>query len=366
MKSIKIFSAIILALTFQSCLSADEDPVKVAPITGQTLEPKIGGAAQGNQVWVKLSDASQSTNIRTDWDLAFYSGDQFRVILNNSIIMAVGKIPSATDINLVKVSDVAQLQDVVQIGTFDAANMQYIDNPNGNFLTQSSGISEIKVNDADNPIYLLNMGRKIYDGTIAPGSVITGGDSRGWKKIQILRADNGYKIRYADLNDKTYKEYNVTKSADHNFKFFSIENNVEVKVQPQKKAWDLGFTVFTNEVFTTTGQASGSYVFADFVVTNTLDGVGAYQVNVATGQTLDQAYNNFKMSDIDASKFIFNDQRAIGDHWRITTGSNGAQVYSNRFFVIKSADGFFFKLRFNRMTNNSGERGFPSFEYDPL
>lgn len=366
MKFIKILSFLVLAVFSQSCLPADEDPVKLAPISGKSLSPNIGGDKEPNQVWVQLSTGDMTFNKRTDWDLAFYTGTQFRVLINSSIISAVGKIPNATDLDKVKASDVLALQDQIQIGTFDAANLQYIDNPNGDFINQTTGIAEIKENDADNAIYLVNMGREIYDGTIAPGSVITGGEHRGWMKIQILRSANSYKIKYAKLEETTHQEYVVSKESDYNFKFLNLNQKREVIIHPKKKMWDLGFTVFTNEVKTADGVAAGSYVFADFVLTNLVDGVGAYQVNVPSGQTLDGSYNAFKMKDIDASKFIFNDQRAIGDKWRITTGSNGAQVYANRFFIIKSADGFFFKLRFNRMTNDKGERGHTTFEYEPL
>lgn len=366
MKFIKIFGFSVLAILSQSCLPAKEDPVKLPPITGANLSPNIGGAAEPNQVWVHLSTGEMTSNKRTDWDLAFYTGNQFRVLINNSIISAVGKIPNATDIDKVKAKDVEALQDQIQIGTFDVSNLKYIDNPNGDFINQTSGIAEISENDADNGIYLLNMGRDIYDGTIAAGSVITGGEHRGWMKIQILRNANGYKIKYAKLEETSHQEYVVSKESDYNFKFLNLNQKREVVIHPKKKMWDLGFTVFTNEVYTNEGQAAGSYVFADFVVSNLVDGVGAYQVNVGSGQTLDTAYNAFKLKDIDASKFIFNDQRAIGDKWRTTTGTNGAQVYANRFYIIKSADGFFFKLRFNRMTNDKGERGNTSFEYEPL
>ena len=317
----------MLSILAQSCLSADENPVKLSPISGKNLSPNIGGAAQPNQVWVHLSSGEMTTNKRTDWDLAFYTGAQFRVLINSSIISAVGKIPNATDIDKITTKDVEALQNQIQIGTFDPSNLQYVDNPNGDFLHQTSGIAEIKDTDAENSIYLLNMGRDIYGETITTGSVMTGGEHRGWMKVQIFKTATAYKIKYAKLEENSHQEYIVGKDSDYNFKFLNLNQKREVIIHPKKKKWDLGFTVFTNEVNTNEGQAAGSYVFADFVVSNLIDGVGAYQVNVASGQTLDAAYNAFELKDIDTSKFIFNDQRAVGDKWRSTTGSNGAQVY---------------------------------------
>lgn len=372
MKYLKILSLLSMMAATQSCLSADEDPVAVRPMTGSEVNVAVGGATEPNQVWIDLSDHDKpGINKRTDWDLGFYSGDDFRVIMNGSLAMTVIKVSNATDLGKIKEVNVESLKEIAQVGTFDSENLKYIDNPNGNFLTQTSGIDVIKENDADNPIYLVNMGREIPAvGSIAPGSVALSGDERGWKKVQIVRAPNGYKIRYADLNadNGNIKEYIITKDPEYNFTFFNLKTGSPVKIQPKKKNWDLVFTTFTNEVFMGPGNSAGSYFYADFIATNTLNGVGAYQVNV-TG-SLDEAYNAFKLKDVDAAKFVFNDHRAIGDKWRTTTGTAANPVpfvYSDRFFVLKDAEGFYFKLRFNTMKNSkTGERGFTNFEFDPL
>ncbi|MEG0926051.1 HmuY family protein [Chryseobacterium sp.] len=377
MKYLKIFSALSVMLAAQSCVSADEDRVPAPPITGSSVNVPIGGATEPNQVWIDLSDMvkeekepRKTINKRTDWDLGFYTGDDFRVIINGSLAMTVIKIPNATDISKVKEADIESLKEIAQVGTFDAENMKYIDNPNGDFLNQTSGIEAIKANDAENPIYLVNLGREIPPANnIGPGSVSLSGDPRGWKKVQILRATNGYKIRYADLNAGSdgIKEHIITKDPEYNFAFFNLKTGTPAKIQPKKKSWDIAFTTFTNEVFMGPGSSAGSYFYADFITTNTLDGVGAYQVNV-TGN-LEQAYAAFKLKDVDASKFVFNDHRAIGDKWRTTTGTPDNPVpfvYSNRFFILKDTNGFYFKLKFSSMKNLKGERGFTGFAFDPL
>ncbi|WP_106916413.1 HmuY family protein [Chryseobacterium aurantiacum] len=377
MKYLKIFSALSVMLAAQSCVSADEDRVPAPPITGSSVNVPIGGATEPNQVWIDLSDMvkeekepRKTINKRTDWDLGFYTGDDFRVIINGSLAMTVIKIPNATDISKVKEADIESLKEIAQVGTFDAENMKYIDNPNGDFLNQTSGIEAIKANDAENPIYLVNLGREIPSANnIGPGSVSLSGDPRGWKKVQILRATNGYKIRYADLNAGSdgIKEHIITKDPEYNFAFFNLKTGTPAKIQPKKKSWDIAFTTFTNEVFMGPGSSAGSYFYADFITTNTLDGVGAYQVNV-TGN-LEQAYAAFKLKDVDASKFVFNDHRAIGDKWRTTTGTPDNPVpfvYSNRFFILKDTNGFYFKLKFSSMKNLKGERGFTGFAFDPL
>ncbi|WP_028121483.1 HmuY family protein [Epilithonimonas tenax] len=347
---------------FQSCLRDNEDPVSVSPIMGKIDSAQVGGAAQPNQIWYDLSSGSKSSSRRTDWDLAFYSGDQFKVIINSSVMMAAGKIPDIRDINQVTEPDVAMLKTKVLVANFDPANVHYIDDVKGNFPTDYSAISEIAVNDADNAVYLINMGKEIYTGSVPIGSVITGGEDRGWMKLQITRSgSSAYRIRYANISETTYREFVIHKNTDYNFSFFSLKNNREVTIQPQKKKWDLCFSVFTNSI-----EGAGTYIYADFVTDNIVGGSASYQVMIPANVSASEYYNSFKSSDIDPSLFIRTDQRTIGANWRNPVGTNGLEVYGDRFYVIKDPEGFFYKLKFLRMTNDKGERGHPMFQYKPL
>lgn len=361
MKKILFCFLIGTSLISQSCINDNEDPVSIAPTDGEVVNPDVGGATQPNQVWIDLGTNTQILTKRTDWDLAFYSGSAFKVMLNSSIMMAAGKIPNATDIDLVTEANVATLKDEVQVANFNPANVVYIDDVNGNFPSGYTAIEEIKVNDAENAVYLVNMGKEIYTGTVATGSVATGGDSRGWMKVQVVRSGDGYKVKYASLNDTTHKELTITKNTAYNYNFVSLKNNKEVPVQPERKKWDISFTVFTNTI-----TGAGSYIYADFVTINNLGGAGAYEVKVTAPASGVEAYKNFKATDIDQSKLIYNDQRVIGSNWRNPVGVNGLEVYGDRFYIIKDAEGYYFKLRFTRLTSIAGERGRPQFEYQPL
>ena len=360
----KILFCLVLGASFisQSCINDNEDPVAVAPSDGARVDANVGGATQPNQVWFDLGTDSQILTKRTDWDLAFYSGSAFKVVLNSSIMMAAGKIPNATDIDAVTEASVTSLKTQVQVANFNPSNVTYIDDVNGNFPAGYTAIEEIKSNDSENAVYLINMGKEIFTGTVPVGSVATGGDSRGWMKVQITKtANGGYKLKYASLASSSHEELIINKNTAYNYNFVSLKNKKEVVVQPEKKKWDLCFTVFTNTI-----TGAGSYIYADFVTINNVGGAGAYEVVVPAPGSGVEAYTNFKTSDIDQSKFIYNDQRVIGSNWRNPVGANGLEVYGDRFYIIKDAEGYYFKLRFTRLTNTSGERGFPQFEYKPL
>lgn len=367
MKKMILGLLVVTSLISQSCINDNEDPVAVSPIQGSIADPLVGGPTEPNQVWIDLSDVDsnnrpkQTVTIRTDWDLAFYSGSSFKVILNSSIMMAAGKVTGITDFSQVNQSNVTALMSQVQVANFNPSNVPYIDEVKGNFPEGYTAIQEIKLIDADNPVYLVNMGKEIYNGSVAEGAVATGGNSRGWKKVQILRAGEGYKVKSADLDGENYYEVTVAKNTAYNYSFVSLKDKRQLFIQPEKKKWDLCFTVFTNTI-----DGSGSYVFADFVTHNNVGGVGAYEVAVTSGSGI-EAYNNFKASDIDPAKFVYDDHRIIGANWRNPVGTNGLEVYGNRFYIIKDASGYYFKLRFTRLTESgTKKRGHPQFEYKPL
>lgn len=353
--------ACFLILVLQSCIRDNEDPVAVAPYEGIVMElDSVGGASEPNQVWIRLENSEYTHNRRTDWDLGFYSGTEFKVILNNSTYMAAAKIENVADINSVNSTNTAELKEKVQVANFDPENASYVDDVKGNFPTAYTAIAGINATDSENAVYLVNMGKEIYTDPIPNGSVITGGASRGWKKLQITRSGNSYKIKYADLDATTYTEKIIEKNPAYNFTYFSMVKNNTVTVQPEKKKWDLCFTVFTNLI-----PGAGSYVYSDFVTTNIMGGAAAYQVTAPAGASAAELYNSFTAAQIDQSKFVTNDQRTIGGSWRLV-GPNGSTLYGDRFYIVKDTEGHYYKLRFNKLSSIHGERGRPQFEYKPL
>lgn len=243
--------------------------------------------------------------------------------------MAVKKLET-NDITQVVSSDLS-----VAVGTFVAENMEYVDHPYGNI--SGTAIAEISANASENMVYLLNLGNEVPTTPAAAGSVNTSGEARGWMKIKIDRSSDGYKLLYAPLDATTYSEVTIPKSSSHNFSFFSLLNQQVVAVEPEKEAWDIKFSTFTNEI-----SGYGSYFYSDFVLTNAVSGVRAYKVDENSSTT----YNSFTTSDIDHSLFnteMAKDQRVIGSNWRST---QPLELYNNVFFVLKDAAGNIYIFKF--------------------
>lgn len=321
---------------------------------GGSLQPNVGGPNQGNQVFIDLSKNISTEVIRDSWDLGFYGGEAFRVGINGSVYMMAAPL-STNDIDSINSTneEITNLQPLMSIGQVGAD--AYIDNVSGDI--NGTAISQISVSDAENVVYLINLGYEVGTGATNPGSVDVTDDPRGWKKIRILRSGDDYVLQYADLDDTTHQEVTISKDPNYNFTFFSFNTNQFVDVEPEKLKWDLSFTVFSNQL-SFPGGGSGAYGFSDFVIHNRKGNVEAYMIN-----TSEFEYNDFNLNDVNSSNFLEH-QTTIGSNWRSVF--NGGSVHTDRFFIVKDPSGNIYKLKFIALTNENGERGYPEFEYELL
>ncbi|MCK8481648.1 HmuY family protein [Psychroserpens algicola] len=349
----------ISLFAFSSCSSDDDSPqgpIEIV-IEGAAVSPEVGGPNQQNQVYIDLSTNTTTSAQRDSWDLGFYSGNDFRVVINGSIYMATAEL-SSTDIDAINSStqEVIDLQPQVAVGTFDEANMEFIDAPSGNIA--STAIAQISDTDANNKVYLVNLGFEVGTETPSTGSVDVSDDSRGWKKIRVLKNGTDYILQYADLDDTTHEEMTISKNSAYHFTFFSFNTRSIVNVEPQATQWDLNFTVFTNEI-----QGYGSYGYSDFVVNNSKSNALVYMLDSEEDAL---SYEEFLLADVDQTKFII-DQRSIGSSWRNGGGPGTLpSLKDNVFYIVNDTDGNLYKLKFLALTNEAGERGYPEFVYSLL
>lgn len=327
---------------------------------GTALSPEVGGSLQPNQVFVDLSTGKMTSVLRTSWDLGFYSGSTFRVVLNSSVKMSAKQL-ATTNIDEVQVADETMIINQGQ------GNSTQIDDPTAAFTATDvfkTAIAEVSATDSENKVYLINMGSNpatVKPATGSEGSA--GGTSRGWKKIRILKSGTDYKVQYADIAATTHEEVIISKNSAYNFTFFSLLDKKQVSVEPQKNQWDLSFTTFTNII----PGGTTPYFYPDFVLNNIKGTAKTYQVLTSAF-----TFEAFTLANVDTTKFT-EDQRNIGSNWRGTsaTGADGIPVSqfvlrTDRFYVVKDPAGNIYKLKFTGGANEAGERGFPKFQYTLL
>ena len=300
-----------------------------------------GGAHYPNKVFIDLSANRQTAVNRNTWDLGFYMGSEFRVTLNSSSAM-MAKLIDKNDLSQVTAADTLGFSSEVAFSqTMPVTSaLAYIDHPSGD-LTRTA-IAEIAGNAADNKVYIVNRG-------LAPGNPAT---ARGWKKIRIIRnATGGYTLQYADISATTFQEINIAKDAAYFFRYISFETGA-VNVEPPATKWDIAWTHFSNSV--NFGGGEVPYLYQDIILQNR-------NVEVAKVLTSVTSFEAFTETNLAGLSFSTS-QTTIGADWRSGGGPGTAPaVRTDRFYVLKDADGNYYKLRFTALTQN-GERGYPAYE----
>lgn len=304
---------------------------------GAVVDINGGGATYSNKVFVDLSANRQTAVERTAWDLGFYmQNNDFKVILNSSSNMMARPLDK-TDLNNVTASDTLGFEDALVLA--NAPALAWIDDPKGDL--SKTAIASVSATASENKVYILNRGLGIGATPV----------QRGWKKIKVVRNGSGYTLQYADINATTFEEIQISRDEAYNFKYVLFESGV-VPVEPEKDKWDIAWTYFMNT--TSFGAGFVPYTFQDLVLQNT------YKVETAKVLTSTTSYDNFSESNL-ASLTFSSSQINIGADWRRTSPSP-AIVYEDRFYIVKDADGNYYKLRF-KLIIRDGLRGTPQFEY---
>ncbi|KAA9346387.1 HmuY family protein [Larkinella humicola] len=300
-----------------------------------------GGSSAVNSVFVDFSNNAQTSAARNSWDLGFYGGTDFRVVINGTT-GASAKELTKTDLSQVTAADTVGLRNILILsqgtGSFDN-----VDDVEGDVT--KTVIKTISATDADNKVYIIN-----------PGT--SGTAAKAWYKVRVIRKGTGYTLQYAQIAETTFKTLDVAKDANLNFSYVSFEKGL-TEVEPAKTNWDIEWTLATYKA-ALSATASVPYTYADFVFINHLGGVEAAEVLTST-----VTYDAYAEANITTTTFK-KERNVIGSNWRTSAGPNGvaAGVKSDRFYVIKDAVGNVYKLKFlNYTSSDGGVRGYPTIEF---
>ena len=306
--------------------------------TSTTLNGKVGDVTYANSVYFDLSGNVQTGVDRKSWNIGFYSGADFRVILNPAY-QSTALPTTKTDIAAVTLSDSVGI--ALNHNVEDPATVAVADDWNGDL--SKTAIAAISATDAENKVYVYSFeGNKSAD---------------KWFKIKITRSGTGYKIQYARLGSTTIKTLEVAKNADFNFAFASLETDKVVSVEPRTKSWDFSWSYSTYN-----SGLNTPYWVQDYIAINKLGGVSGAQILTAT-----TAYADFKEANIAAVTWSTAPD-VIGTKWRgaaVPGSTTPAGVRADRYYLIKDAAGNVYKIQFLSYTStDGGERGKPTMKYE--
>lgn len=381
----------IAAALVTSCSSDDEGGTQVTPPSeGGIIDPLVGGFNQPNRVYVDLSTGTQTAVARDSWEIAVYNGSQNRVFLNNALLVSAAELEGITDITsvtetttlttpmtlnaldqtfsptTVTVNTVAELMQGLpvsyyQYGDLDAG-ISFTDSKEGEL--SGTAFEEVSTTDSSNNVYIVNLGNEIP--TENNGSLNITGDARGFMKVRVLTDGNTYTIQYAELTNTTdFSEITVTKDGSYNVTAVSLTDGQIVSTEPMSSNWDLDF----GGVFSYYGSQGidAGLTYSDYTLHNTLGGVGLYTITIEEDDTTTPSYVDFSYEDITEASFEYNNRAVVGSGWRSVDYMTGAtSVREDRYYVVKDTDGNYYKLRFTAVESETGERGYPQFQYELL
>ena len=362
--------------------------VSYTPIaaTEGIIDTENGGSNMPNQVYFDFSSATQTAVQRDTWEIALYNGTENRVFLNPALSVSAVEITGVTDLlsitesselpepmeltglnamfqpEAINVSTVSELMEGLPVGYYQYGNLEegisFTDNAEGTL--EGTAFSEVSSTAEENYVYIVSLGYEIPAPAEDVGSINTSGDPRGYMKVRVLSNGNSYTIQYADLAEtESYNEATVPKDAAYNLTAFSLSDGESVSVEPTKGEWDINLS----GVFSYYGDSGGlvaGLTYSDYVLHNTLGDVGLYQITIEGDIP---TYANFTMADVDESAFVYDNRAVVGSGWR--DAFNGV-INENVYYVLKDADGNYYKFDFTAFTSAEGERGHYQFTYERL
>jgi hypothetical protein len=325
----KQFVVFIFLLLLPGCFPEDE---KVVPLDLDLVE--IPYSMYDYQAWFSFEDMSVTAyNTFTEWDLGFESsGTRHNIILNTSRFMYAGNTGSS---------------DFYGITTNICDTMIY-DESDGNPDKTAIG-SWADFTNPELPVYPEN----VY---IIDLGTDNNGDRYGYKKVQFKQfLTDTYTIHFSNLDGTDEHEFQVKTDPGRSYTLFSFrDGGALAPVQPLNSRWDICFTQYS------------TILFDDFNVATPYLVRGVY-LNPAGTQAVSDTINSF--SDItlsDAGNYTLSSlQDAIGYKWK-DYKNDSYKINPGIFYIIKDQRGVYFKLKFSGFYNESGERGYPSFQISRL
>lgn len=330
-----LFSVLLIVLV-SGCFKEDEkvNPAKPGDVTSVTIEMT---KFYNKQVYFDLSDNKEtSVNDKSDFDLAFDSdADEWMVWLNTAAFM---RIKNSGLNNFEAINDT--LPGIKW--KFDQSVGGLSSNALGYWYDTASLIPVSK-----NNVIVLDRGIDAF------------GNYRGFWKFQMLDADsNAYNVRYARLNGQDEQTLRIPKKKGVNRVQLSFNEGGKVlSLEPEKQLWDLLFTQYTTLLFT------DDNIPYPYLVTGVLInpyGVSCKEDTLTAFENINRDY---------ASSLTFNSiSDEIGYDWKlvvgdVSTGNVTYQIRPRTSYIIRDASGLYFKLRFTGFYSNTGEKGYPSFEF---
>lgn len=336
MRIVNIIISLVLILLCTACF--EEDQAVIPYIPPDNIESiSLPNNIYTDQVYFDFSSGQiASTNKNSDWALEFECGEfGYHIKTNTADYIMVARTGS-TNIDSI-FSDISEF-------------IWRADKSDGN--PDSTAVGEWLSFESDSPMY----NNEVY--------IIGRFDGLSYtplKKVQFIYMDDlSYKIRIGNLDEINTDTTLITKVNTINYIQFSFENNTTIQLEPQKDEWDILFTQYHTILYTEDSIRTPYFVrgvlLNPYNVDAALDSINRFEdINYSTA----------------VQEYYINQLDAIGHDWKSVTvdqASNSAEykVRPGYTYIIKDTNNDLYKMRFKSFFNDSGQKGYPSFEFAKL
>jgi len=340
MQKLHFLFLLSMVILLASCFKEDD---KIAPHDPGNVETVAIELTKDYryQVYFDLGSGEiASTNLKKEWDLGFECQENgWHIILNTSNFM-VAAATGQTDFSVPIDTVGFKWKFDVSSGNRDSTAIgQWVD-----FLPTDS--TKMYTNE----VYVIDRG---YDEL---------GNLRGLRKIIFLQVDDStYSIRYANLDGTAENSFRVIKDPTVNYVCFSFDaGGNQLTLEPAKYDWDLLFTQYTTLLITDEGDPY-PYLVTGVLANYSIIQVAQDTLYDFTYLSLDNAVNLSYSATQDEIGYDWKD--IVGD---VNSGNVSYVIVEGLNYVIRDREGFYYKLRFISFYNNSGEKGYPTFEFQRL
>ena len=315
------FIILLTVLCFTSCEKGEIaiDPHEIGNATENSVDMY---SDYRNQIYFDLeTNTVIGFNEKIEWDLAFECGE------NGSHIF----VNTAKSMFIAKSNATFSKTDTVGLNWKWEASNGHLDS------TAFDGWST-------SDLFFIDLG---YSST---------GAHQGYGKLQVIElTPNSWTVNYCDLAEANPTQITLQKDDLYNATFFSFLNGgSQVSIEPPKSDWDICFTQYT-------------HIFHDLNDTPYLVSGALLNRNVVEGsEDFENDFMDINFESILTHPTNFT-KDIIGYDWKYFDFETGKySVDPSQNFIIKSTEGIYFKLHFTDFYNETGEKGYPKFEFQEL
>lgn len=198
-------------------------------------------------------------------------------------------------------------------------------------------------------VYILNRG------------ATTPSQNKYYKIQYVSNTANSVTFKFGAINDNTGVENTIVENSSINITTFSFDAEDVVGFQPNTADWDFFLTPYYGWFETLTPGEFAAYTLTGVMVNNESGlTVAPIDDESVVYEDIDLAY---------AQGLAYTDWKGvIGSTWKKIPAIDNPlyEMDTDKKYIFKHTDGFYYKLRFTSFYNTQGEQGYPSFEIKKL